>query len=321
MTHLNYQKIKTNFIYMKFKHSKEFAIGLSVVIALAVLFFGIEYLKGNNIFKPANYYVTSYTNVAGLAQSAPVTLNGFKVGLVREIEYDYAHPGQVNVELSLDKELRLPEGSVAILATDMLGTSSVELILGKSDKFIEVGQKVPGKQAEGLMSKVTDDILPAVGEIMPKVDSLLTALNDIASNPAINSSLNHINTAMSNIETSSKQLSTAMNSMPGIAGDAKVTMANVRKMSENLTTIANDLTTLASQLKDMPIDQTMENVYQTSQTLKELMNQINDKKSSLGMLLNDPKLYNNLSNASASLDSLLIDVKKNPKRYISIKLF
>ena len=190
---------------------------------------------------------------------------------IEEIEYDYAHPGQVNVELSLDKELRLPEGSVAVLATDMLGTSSVELILGKSDKFIEVGQKVPGKQVEGLMSKVTDDILPAVGEIMPKVDSLLTALNDIASNPAINSSLNHINTAMSNIETSSKQLSTAMNSMPGIAGDAKVTMANVRKMSENLTTIANDLTTLASQLKDMPIDQTMENVYQTSQTLKELM--------------------------------------------------
>lgn len=306
---------------MKFKHSKEFTIGLCVIIAIAVVFFGIEYLKGNNIFKPANYYQTSYSDVAGLAQSAPVTLNGYKVGLVSEIEYDYAHPGRVNVEISLNKELRLPEGSIAIIATDMLGTSSIELTLGKSDKYIEVGQTIPGQQKEGLMSTVTDDILPSVGNIMPKIDSLLNTLNEIASNPAIGNSLSHLNTAMTHIEAGSKQLSTAMSAVPGIASDAKVSMANVRHMSENLTAIANDLTTLAAQLKELPIEQTMDNVYQTSQTLKELMNQINDKKSSLGMLLNDPKLYNNLSNASASLDSLLIDVKKNPKRYISIKLF
>lgn len=306
---------------MKFKHSKEFSIGLCVVIAIAVVFFGIEYLKGNNIFKPANYYYTSYTNVAGLAQSAPVTLNGFKVGLVREINYDYEHPGTVKVELSLDKELRLPEGSAAVLATDMLGTSSIELVLGQSKNMIEIGQTIEGRQSEGLMSKVTNDILPAVGNIMPKIDSLLTSLNEIASNPAIGSSLNHINTAMINIEASSRQLSTAMTAMPGLASDAKVSMSNVKQMSQNLNSISNDLTSLSSQLKGLPIEQTMENVYQTSHTLKELMSQLNDKKSSLGMLLNDPVLYNNLSNASASLDSLLIDVKKNPKRYISIKLF
>lgn len=305
---------------MKSNKAKAFTIGLSVIIAIVIVYFGIEYLKGNNIFKPANYYYTSYNNVAGLAQSAPVTLNGYKVGLVRDIEIDYSAPGKVKVELSLDKGLTLPEGTEAMLSTDMLGTSTVELILGSGKSTIEIGSTIPGRQADGLMSKVTDDILPAVGQIMPKIDSLLTSLNQIAANPAINSSLNHINTAMANIESSSQQLSTAMKSMPSVASNAQTTMSNVRHMSESLTAIANDLTVVAGKLKELPIEQTMENVYQTSQTLKELMAQLNDKNSTLGKMLNDPTLYNNLSRASSSLDSLLIDVKKNPKRYISIKL-
>lgn len=305
---------------MKSNKAKAFTIGLSVIIAIVIVYFGIEYLKGNNIFKPANYYYTSYNNVAGLAQSAPVTLNGYKVGLVRDIEIDYSAPGKVKVELSLDKGLTLPEGTEAMLSTDMLGTSTVELILGSGKSTIEIGSTIPGRQADGLMSKVTDDILPAVGQIMPKIDSLLTSLNQIAANPAINSSLNHINTAMANIESSSQQLSTAMKSMPSVASNAQTTMSNVRHMSESLTAIANDLTVVAGKLKELPIEQTMENVYQTSQTLKELMAQLNDKNSTLGKMLNDPTLYNNLSRASSSLDSLLTDVKKNPKRYISIKL-
>lgn len=305
---------------MKSNKAKAFTIGLSVIIAIVIVYFGIEYLKGNNIFKPANYYYTSYNNVAGLAQSAPVTLNGYKVGLVRDIEIDYSAPGKVKVELSLDKGLTLPEGTEVMLSTDMLGTSTVELILGSGKSTIEIGSTIPGRQADGLMSKVTDDILPAVGQIMPKIDSLLTSLNQIAANPAINSSLNHINTAMANIESSSQQLSTAMKSMPSVASNAQTTMSNVRHMSESLTAIANDLTVVAGKLKELPIEQTMENVYQTSQTLKELMAQLNDKNSTLGKMLNDPTLYNNLSRASSSLDSLLTDVKKNPKRYISIKL-
>lgn len=300
--------------------SKAFKIGLLVIAAIVIVYFGIEYLKGNNIFKPANYYYTKFDNVAGLSQSAPVTLNGFKVGLVREIDINYSSPGKVNVEMSLDKGLRLPEGTEALLTTDMLGTSTIELILGSGEKSVKVGSTIPGRQGDGLMSKVTGDILPAVGDIMPKIDSLLTSLNDIVANPAINNSLNHINTAMANIETSSQQLSVAMKSMPSVASDAQVTMSNVRKMSESLTTIAADLTAVAGKLKEMPLEQTMENVYQTSQTLKELMTQLSDKNSTLGKLLNDPTLYDNLSRASSSLDSLLIDVKKNPKRYISIKL-
>ena len=305
---------------MKFKYSKEFAIGLSVIAALVVVYFGIEYLKGNNIFKPANYYYASYHNVAGLAQSAPVTLNGYKVGLVREITYDYEHPGNVSVEMSLDKELRLPEDTKAIITTDMLGTSSIDLQLGTSAKYHEVGSQLIGGQAGGLMTGVTEDILPAVGRIMPKIDSLITSLNALASDPALRQSLGHLEIAMANIESSSKRLSQVMSTMPKLASDASFVMTNVKEISSSLNTIASDLTTVSAQIKEMPLEKTMNNVAQASESLKELMAKINDKNSSVGMLLNDDGLYQNLNNASASLDSLLRDVKKNPKRYISIKL-
>ena len=101
---------------MKKLLSKELIIGASVLLSLLILFFGIDYLKGINVFKSANYYYASYTNVAGLTQSAPVTLNGYKIGLVREINYEYDNPGHVLVEISLDKQLKVPVGTKAPLS-------------------------------------------------------------------------------------------------------------------------------------------------------------------------------------------------------------
>ncbi len=298
---------------MKFKYSKEFAIGLSVIAALVVTYFGIEYLKGNNVFKPANYYYATYNNVAGLQQSAPVTVNGYKVGLVTEIAYQYDNPGHIRAELSLDKELKLPKGTKAMLVTDMLGTASISLQMGNNTDFIEIGSEIAGDNAKGLMSNVTNDILPSVSQIIPKIDSLVTSLNALASNPTLTSSLTHLNKTLANIEASSAQLTKVMAKMPYIANDATTVMSNVK-------TITNDLSMVSSQMKTMPLQTTMDNIEKTSESLRQLMNNLNNQNSSLGLLLNDAELYNNLNNASASLDSLLKDVKKNPKRYISIKL-
>lgn len=300
---------------------KTFVIGLCVIIALLVVIFGINYLKGINMFKAANYYYASYTNVAGLTQSAPVTINGYKVGLVRDIQYQYDNPGHIRVELSLDKALKLTKGTKAVLVTDMLGTSSIELVMGTGKDFLEIGSELQGKGAPGLMENVTSDLLPGITAMLPKIDSLLTVLTAVAANPAIGTSIEHINGTMTNLETASAQLNTLMRSMPAIVNDAGVTMTNVRSMSGNLSTISNDLTSVSAQLKNIPLDQTMQNVMQASKSLNEILANLNNPNSSLGQLLNDKKLYDNLSNASASLDSLLIDVRKNPKRYISLKLF
>lgn len=307
---------------MKVKFSKELIIGVSALLSLLILFFGIDYLKGINVFKSANYYYASYTNVAGLAQSAPVTLNGYKIGLVREINYEYDNPGHVLVELSLDKKLRLPVGTKAAIVTDMLGTSSVELQMAPGNDYCEVGSKIEGVVNAGLMSQVSSELMPTIVSIAPHIDSLVVALTKIAADPALLNSVKRLDAIMANLEVSTNHLNKAMAGVPTLVNTANGTMANVKDISSNLTQISSALAALSDDLKDMPLDSTMRNINSITANLDRATEQLNSTNSSLGLLLNDPALYNNINNSAAHIDSILIDLKKQPKRYIpSIKIF
>ena len=307
---------------MKVKFSKELIIGVSALLSLLILFFGIDYLKGINVFKSANYYYASYTNVAGLAQSAPVTLNGYKIGLVREINYEYDNPGHVLVELSLDKKLRLPVGTKAVIVTDMLGTSSVELHMAPGNDNCEVGSKIEGVVNAGLMSQVSSELMPTIVSIAPHIDSLVVALTKIAADPALLNSVKRLDAIMANLEVSTNHLNRAMAGVPTLVNTANGTMANVKEISSNLTQISSALAALSDDLKDMPLDSTMRNINSITANLDRATEQLNSTNSSLGLLLNDPALYNNINNSAAHIDSILIDLKKQPKRYIpSIKIF
>ncbi|MCM1356808.1 MAG: MlaD family protein [Staphylococcus sp.] len=307
---------------MKRKYTKELIIGTSVLLSLLILFFGIDYLKGINIFKSANYYYASYTNVAGLAQSAPVTLNGYKIGLVREIAYEYDNPGHVLVELSLDKQLRVPVGTTAAIVTDMLGTSSVELRMADSKDFYEVGARLEGESTGGLMDKIGGELMPTVMNIAPHIDSLIVSLTALTTDPALVSSIKRLDNIMQNLETTTTHLNKAMTGMPTLINTANGTMTNVKEISANLTQISAALAVLSEDLKNMPLDSTMRNINSITANLDKATEQLNSTNSSLGLLLNDPELYNNINNSAAHIDSLLIDLKKQPKRYIpSIKIF
>lgn len=302
--------------------SREVKIGASVLVALLALVFGINYLKGVNIFKAANYYYASYTNVAGLAQSAPVTLNGYKVGLVREVAYEYDNPGHVRVELSLDRQLRLPEGTAAAIVTDMLGTSTIELRMGTSPNYIEVGHKLQAIEGSGLMDKVSTELMPTIIQIAPHIDSLVVALTAIAADPALQSSVKRLDVIMANLEKSTTQLDRAMSAMPSIMNNANATMANVKEISANISQVSQALAVLSDDLKKMPLDSTLTHLNNITANLDEATEKLNSSNSSLGLLLNDPGLYNNINNSAAHIDSILIDLKKQPKRYIpSIKIF
>lgn len=302
--------------------SREVKIGASVLIALVALVFGINYLKGVNIFKAANYYYASYTNVAGLAQSAPVTLNGYKVGLVREVSYEYDNPGHVRVELSLDRKLRLPEGTQALIVTDMLGTSTIELKMGSSAEFLKIGSKIEGIVGSGLMDKVNTELMPTIMTIAPGIDSLVKSLNVVVGDPALVSSVHHLDAVMANLDATTRQLNAAMNTVPAIVANANTTMANVKEISANLNQLSGVLAALSDDLKGMPLDSTMRNINNITANLDRATEQLNSTNSSLGLLLNDPNLYNNINNTAAHLDSIMIDLKKQPKRYIpSIKIF
>ena len=125
--------------------TKEVKIGLIGIAALAMLIFGINYLKGINMFQSANYYYVEYTNINGLAGSSPVFANGYKVGTVRNINYNYAKPGHVTVEVEVDKEMRIPKGSTGELVTEMLGTVKMNLLLNfNSTEYYQPGDTLPG---------------------------------------------------------------------------------------------------------------------------------------------------------------------------------
>lgn len=298
---------------MKKFFRKEVLIGLTVIIALAILIVGIDFLKGINILKAANYYVATYTNVEGLAISAPVSVNGFKVGQVREINYEYDNPGHIKVEMSLDKSLKIPRGTQAVIKTDMLGTATIELKMGVDPSFHAVGDEIEGVVASGLMDNVTTSLLPSVNSIMPKIDSLLTNINAVVSDPALANSMKRLDNISSNLEIATAKLSQVMSSLPAVT-------SNVRDITANLSTGTEDLTHLSARLRNVPVDSLADNLAVITANLKELSEQLNDPNSTIGMLTHDPALYNNLNSTVASLDSLFIDIKKNPKRYISIKL-
>ena len=290
------------------------------MLSILILIFGIDFLKGINVFKASNYYYASYTNVAGLAQSAPVTLNGYKVGLVRDIRYEYDNPGHVKVELSLDRHLKVPSGSKAVLVTDMLGTSTIELQLTDNPTAHDVGDKLIGINKSGLMESLSGDLMTSIASIVPKIDSLMTSLVAIASDPALRNSVNSLQTVMANMEQTSANLSRVMATMPAIASNADATMKNARSISESANSIASDLAVVSSQLSHARLDSTLSNINSLTASLNDISMRLNSKDSSLGLLINDPTFYNSLNSSVASLDSLLQDVKRNPKRYISIKL-
>ena len=295
------------------KIKKEITISICVIVALCLLFLGIDFLKGVNVFKPANYYTATYTNVNGLAVSAPVTLNGFKVGLVRSIEYQYDNPGHVAVELSLDKELKLPVGSKAVIVCDMLGTATVQLELTANKEFYPVGSEVESETASGLIDSVSKDLMPNIAEIFPKVDSLLTSINKLVSDPAVIASVKRLDAITANLESTTNSLNKSVKSLPVLMSGVNSTVDNVNRLTGNLAEVSEDL-------KSCPLDSTLQNIQQTTENLRMLTQELNNPNSTLGLLMKDPELYNNLNNTVKSLDSLFVDIKKSPKRYINIKL-
>lgn len=297
---------------MKFP-KKEVTIGLCVLLALGVLIFGVNYLKGVNLFKAANYYYAEYDNAAGLQVSAPVSLNGFKVGQVRAISYEYDNPGHVKVELALDRQLKVPVGSKAVIEQDILGTSTIVLHMTQAKEYEKVGSTLAGETAKGLMDNVSQNLMPGVSAIFPKIDSLLTSINALVGDPALVASVKRLDAITKNLEATMIQLNKATASLPA-------TMGNVNTITGNLNVMSSDLAAFSGELKEMPVDSIMDNVNALTANLKALSDELDNPDSTLGLITHDRALYDNLNGAVASLDSLLVDVKKNPKRYISIKL-
>lgn len=300
---------------MKIKFSKELGIGISFIVAVLILVFGINYLKGINLFRPANFYYAEYPNVSGLEVSAPVSINGYKVGQVREITYDYQHPGKIKVLLALNKNLHLPADSKATLEQTMLSGAFVNIILGKSSQMLSVGDMIATQEVPGLLDAISGDVMPAVNNILPKVDSLLANLNTLVADPALTASIRRLD----GITESVLGVTQGLNAT--VKGDVPRVMGDVKSITHRIDTVSSNLVALSATLRALPIASTMDNVSQITDNLSTFSASLNNANSTLGLLTKDPELYNRINQVAADVDSLIVDIKRNPKRYISIKVF
>ncbi len=298
---------------MKKLFTKEMMIGACVLIALAILFFGIEYLKGVSIFRPSNYYYAVYTDVKGLEVSAPVMVNGYKIGQVDNVELMYDRPGNVLVSMSLDKKFRIPVNSKALIESSLLGTASVKIEMARGSEFYTPGDTIPAGIASGMMDQVSEQLLPGVSGMMPKLDSIFTNINNITGNEALLQSFKNIEELTATLNSTAKALNATVRTLPSTVG-------SVNGVISSVDSLVADLNRVTSEIANAPIDSTLNNFNRISADLAAITGQLQDPNSTVGALLNDSGLYDNLTKASQSLDSLLVDIRKNPKRYISIKL-
>ena len=291
--------------------TKEVKIALVAIAGVVVLFFGMNFLKGLNIFSSEDNYYVQFSDITGLSSSSPVYADGFKVGVVKDIIYDYSHTEGSKVLIGVDKQLRIPQGSSAEIVSDMLGNVKVNLLLANNPREKVVpGGLIKGMINDGAMGKL-QDMVPAVEKMLPKLDSIMTSLNAILADPAIRQSLHNVQAITDNLTTSTAQLNTLM------AGINK----NVPGMMAKANNVLDNTETLTANLAAVDVASTMRQVDQTIANVQQLTAKLNSKEGSLGLLMNDTQLYDNLNSTMRNADSLVIDLRQHPKRYVHFSVF
>ena len=293
------------------KLTKEIKIALVAIVGILVMYFGINFLKGMNLFSTNNAYYMTFDDIQGLGASTPIYADGYKVGTVDGLEYDYKENGPIKVKVDINKDLRIPQGSKAEIVKDLMGNLQVNLLLANNPRErVEPGGVIPGAVNGGMMDKAAN-LIPVVEKMLPKLDSILTSVNALLADPALAASLHNVETITSNLTVSTRELNTLMaglnKQVPGMIGKANGVLDNTNRLTANLASL--------------DVQGTLNKVNQTLESAHQFTEKLNSNQGSLGLLMNDTKLYDNLTSTLGHADSLVIDLKAHPKRYVHFSVF
>jgi phospholipid/cholesterol/gamma-HCH transport system substrate-binding protein len=294
---------------MKKFFTREVKVALLVTTALIILYFGLNYLKGINLFNPINKYYAKYESVEGLVASSPVYVRGYKVGQVNSITYDFSNEIPFVIEFTTEKSLKLPKGTIAEMFDDgLMGGKAIRLVMSKNDEYISDGDTLSALKVAGLMDFLSGQFLPTLYKTVADVDSTIVNIQLLIASAEIKNSLKSIESVTSDLSITSERLKNLM--------DGKIPA-----VVANIDTISLDLKKVSSDLKDFEYAELLLKVDSTMANLCSLSNSLNDKDGSLGLLLRDQSLYNSLDSTVNSANLLLRDLKENPKRYVHFSLF
>lgn len=291
--------------------TKEVKIALTAIVALIIVFIGINFLKGINIFESKNTYYVKFRDCAGLQVTNAVYANGYPVGIVREINYNYSDNDGVVATIELDKDMRIPQGSTAELVAGIMGGVTMNLRMGANPTlFIETHDTITGGPQAGALDMAAD-MIPDIQKLLPKLDSILMNLNALTGNPALVASLNNFEGITSDLHQTSAALPATMQKIDGMAGHFNSISGKVDQLNFDATLRSVDSTLTAAHSLLARFDAIGQG----------LDGKLNSKDNSLGLLLNDTKMHGDINHTIQSADSLLSDIKAHPKRYINISVF
>lgn len=277
-------------------------------MSLVALFFGINFLKGKALFNINNEYYIRFANAKGLAKSSVVYADGFEVGIVSDILYDYKNPGNVLIEISVDPNLVLCHGTDVTLDAGLMGGCTMNITPAPiTGKVYHHGDTIPGNNEAGLMSKA-GDIMPKVVSIADKLDTLVSSLNRLVNDP-------HLPAILGNVEQVTEDLTLTTRHLNTIIGrDIPALAQTYNKVGENVLLITENFKTL-------DLQPTLDSVNTTISNVNAIVSQMRSRNGTLGALIYDRSLYNSLNKTVGSMDSLMTDIKARPKRYVHFSVF
>ena len=293
------------------KFSKEIQIALVAIVGAVVLYFGLQFLKGLTVFSTDSNYYVKFKDISGLSSSSPVYANGYRVGVVENIIYDFEGSDGIVAVIGINNEMRMPKGTTADIVSDLLGNIKLELRLGdKAAGVLAPGDTIIGGQEQGAMAKAAE-IIPQVQSLLPKLDSILVSVNALLADPALAHSLHNIEQITGSLTSTSNdlnRLTTSLNrQMPQMLENADGLLANTNSLTRNLN--------------ELDLAATMQKVDLTLQNVEQMTAKLNSNDGTIGLLMRDPGLYNNLNATMMHADSLMIDLKRHPKRYVHFSVF
>lgn len=316
---------------MKLTITKEAKIGFFVAACLFAMFWGINFLKGKNIFSPNNVYYAVFTSIDGLENTNDVLINGFKVGLVKSIEFKDIRSGKFLVTLLIGKKYEIPRKTVAkLISNDIMGGKAIKLEVSPDTEYYQPGDTLPSAIEVGLIDQLGHQMVPVkqkAEKLMVDLDSSLKVFTEVfneSNREQLNQGIVNLNKSLYHLSQSTAVLDTMLNTPKGslrnIFTNVESISNNLKRNNKELTNIIQNFSSVSDSLAKVNIVQTMAKLDASLKDLNAILLKVNSGEGTLGSLVNNDTLYNNLESASKGLDLLLKDIKNNPKRYVNFSI-
>jgi phospholipid/cholesterol/gamma-HCH transport system substrate-binding protein len=307
------------------KMSNEVKVGATALLTILVFVWLFNFLKGKDFLKSTAVYYTIYDKVGGLAESSPVEINGYKVGVVRSLDFIDATSGKLLVVFSVKKNFKLPKNTVAeIVPVSLLGGMKVQFVYGKGPGTYKDGDTIPGRLAESLIDKIDTEILPVkekLSNLITVLDSVIASVDEIMDpefKREFKETVVHLNNTTSSLD---KVLGSKEKELAAIVDNINKFTSMLADNSGKMNKTFTNLETISDSLKASDISAAVSNLKASLEKASKLMADLNQGKGSAGQFLTNDTLYTNLSGSLESLNLLLKDLKANPKRYVHFSIF